>query len=229
MNQCQRQVAEELSREIRQYDQSRDLPLKAGLVIGAFSVATSAVGVLSSFAVHALSTYRSDVDAFWLTCTPFIFPVITGIATTYRRQFSNIGIHICLLLATLIVGCVGYGFSIEPVYMKMDNCTEFTRESYHGNDCRKESLVLIYLAAGGATIGLNICGLIASLVACYIALRRRAQRLLEKRNQELVNTERANESKKHSPIYKVDGHSSSSSDPNKKKDDAIVLLNPFDI
>uniref|UniRef100_A0A2C9KVM7 Uncharacterized protein n=1 Tax=Biomphalaria glabrata TaxID=6526 RepID=A0A2C9KVM7_BIOGL len=219
MYQCQKHLSEQHSREIKAYDQSRDIPLQLGIVIGVLSVATSAASILSSFSVFSLEAYRSDVDSQWMALVPFVFPAVSGIATAYRRQLSNLGVHICLILATTLVGSVGYGFSIDPVYTKMDNCTEFVREGYHGNDCRRESMVMIYIVIGGVTIAMNMCGLIASFVACHVALRRRAQR----RQESELTSPGGDNIVKQSPVYKGDRRDTPE-DLSKKKDDAIVLL-----
>ncbi|CAL1537986.1 unnamed protein product [Lymnaea stagnalis] len=195
----QKKIAEELSKEIREYDNSRDLPVSVGISIGAVALSTSVISVLACYAVYALETYRKDVSAFWMACVPFVFPVITGIATTYRRQMSTVGMHICLVLATLLTGAAGYGYTIDTVYIKRDNCT-MVSESI--GDCDKDSLVYIYVISGGVAIGLSVISLGISALATYSSMRSRAERRLNhQQSLELTMLSKEASNRTQKPIY----------------------------
>lgn len=195
----QKRVAEELSKEIREYDKSRDLPVSVGISIGAVSLATSVISVLACYSVYALERYRKDVSAFWMACIPFLFPVITGIAITYRRQMSTVGMHICLVLATLVTGGAGYGYTIDTVYYKRDNCTTVSESI---GDCDKDSLVYIYVASGGVAISLSVITLGISALATYISMRRRAERRLNhQKSLELTMLPKETSNRAQKPIY----------------------------
>ncbi|CAL1537990.1 unnamed protein product [Lymnaea stagnalis] len=83
---------------------------------------------------------------------------------------SSIGVHFVMLLATLVAGGIGYGFSIEPVFVNRANCTVI---SVTRGECRRETLVHLYVVAGAISAAFGVFGLLLSMLACKVAVKRR--------------------------------------------------------
>ncbi|XP_059139745.1 uncharacterized protein LOC131927892 [Physella acuta] len=180
----QKAVNEELSKEIREYDSSRDVTVAVGAAIAVLAGATAVAAGVASYAVGQLENYRKDVSSIWMACIPFMFPVVTGVAATYRRQMSSVGTHVCLLLATLLAGGVGYGLSIQNVFINRANCMPTSEVS-----CQRESLVYMYVGAGGAAAALTVLSLAVSAFSCSMALtRREVRRLAKERSGDVSHT-----------------------------------------
>ncbi|RUS83950.1 hypothetical protein EGW08_008305, partial [Elysia chlorotica] len=171
-----KQSNEELRREIRDEDRKKDVNLYAAVAIAVFSGISSASGVLATLSIAFLEGFRKDVELFWLACTPFIFPVVTGVSIAYRKQLASVGMHIALVLLTSSVGGAGYGLTVEYVHFESHNCTSVSADV---GDCDREVLVYIYVISG---LIASVCaglGLLLSLCACKSAMKRRARRVQE--------------------------------------------------
>ncbi|XP_012937575.1 uncharacterized protein LOC101857792 [Aplysia californica] len=123
-------------------------------------------GVLAVLSIGFLESFRNDVAAFWLSCIPFVFPFITGVAIAYRKQLANVGLHLALLFATSLTGGAGYGYSIQPVYFERHNCTQVSTDR---GSCDKEALVYIYVIAGGIACGFAALGILVTCCTCSSA------------------------------------------------------------
>ncbi|XP_055889841.1 uncharacterized protein LOC106067385 [Biomphalaria glabrata] len=190
----QAKLAEEQHQEIKAYDKNRDIQVVLGVTIAIVSALAALAGFIAVYAGGFLETYRKDVSSVWLTVIPFCFPVITGIGVAYRRQMSSIGVHFVLLLATMVAGCIGYGFAIEPVFINRFNCTKV--DLSHG-ECHRETIVHLWIVSGGVAIGLSAIGVLLSMLACSCAVKRRAQKTEEKLREEERKFKEQQEQKKN--------------------------------
>ncbi|CAL1537987.1 unnamed protein product [Lymnaea stagnalis] len=186
MSHSEKKVHEEFTQEMKAFDSSRDVPLYMGMSISILAASAAIAATIASYTVGFLETYRRDVSAIWMACLPFLFPVITGIAVGYRRQMSSIGVHVCLLMATLLAGGASYGYSIENVFINRDNCTVI---SVTRGDCHKVALVYSYVVAGGVAIGFSVLGLLVSTLACSSAVKRRRVKDRVQQRDELTKAE----------------------------------------
>ncbi|KAH9500073.1 hypothetical protein Btru_076528 [Bulinus truncatus] len=111
-------------------------------------------GTVACLSIGFLEIYRQDVIAFWMACIP-------------------VGVHISLLLATLLTGGAGYGYSIEPVFINRKNCKIVSEDR---GPCDKETLLYLYVINGGVALGFSVISLVYSLITCSCATKRRNQR-----------------------------------------------------
>lgn len=177
----QRNLAEDSHLQLKKYDKSRDIQVVLGVTIAVIAAIAAITGVIAVYAVGFLETFRKDVSSVWLTCIPFCFPVITGVGVAYRRQMSSIGVHLVMLLATLVAGGIGYGFSIEPVFVNRANCTII---SVTRGECHRETLVHLYVIAGAISAAFGVIGLLLSMLACKVAVKRRKVKMENMRIEE---------------------------------------------
>ncbi|CAL1537991.1 unnamed protein product [Lymnaea stagnalis] len=177
-----KRTKEEIIADIRLEDATRDVPINVAVSIAVLSAVASVAGTVACLAIGFLEIYRQDVIAFWMACMPFCFPFITGIAVAYRKKLSCIGVHISMLLAALLAGGAGYGYSIEPVYLNRHRCI---RVSDHRGDCRKDTLLYLYLVTGAVALGFSLVGLVYSLFAWSCAAKRRAKREAEEHEKQI--------------------------------------------
>ncbi|KAK0057782.1 hypothetical protein Bpfe_012738 [Biomphalaria pfeifferi] len=168
-----KRTKEEILEEIRQEDATKDVPINSAVAIAVLSGVASVAGTVACLSIGFLEIYRQDVIAFWMACIPFCFPFITGISIAYRKKLSCVGVHVSLLLATLLTGGAGYGYSIEPVFINRKNCKIVSED--RGN-CDKETLLYLYITNGGIALGFTVIGLIYSLLICRCATKRRHNR-----------------------------------------------------
>ncbi|KAH9500069.1 hypothetical protein Btru_076519 [Bulinus truncatus] len=187
-------IADDQHREIKKYDRNRDIEIVLGVAIAIVSSLAAVAGIIAVYAGGFLETYRKDVSSVWLTVVPFCFPVITGVGVAYRRQMSSVGVHFVLLLATMLAGCIGYGFAIEPVFINRFNCTKV--DNSHG-ECHRETIVHLWISAGGVAIGFSALGVILTLLACSFAVKKRALRNEERIREEERKFKELQEQKKN--------------------------------
>ncbi|XP_059139751.1 uncharacterized protein LOC131927895 isoform X2 [Physella acuta] len=171
-----KRTREEILADIRREDESRDVPVTQAVTIAVLASVSSLAGTVACLSLGFLEIYRKDVTAFWMACTPFCYQFITGIYLAYRRQLSCIGVHITLLLATLLVGGAGYIYSIEPVFMERHSCVQV---SVDRGDCDKETLLYLYLSTGAVALLFCLLGLLAAFITWSSAARRRSCRECE--------------------------------------------------
>lgn len=195
-----KRTKEEIIAEIRMEDATKDVPINVAVSIAVLSAIASVAGTVACLAIGFLEIYRRDVIAFWMACMPFCFPFITGIAVAYRKKLSCIGVHISMLLATLLAGGAGYGYSIEPVYLNRHNCI---RVSDDRGDCRKDTLLYLYIATGGVALGFSVVGLVYSLFAWSCAARRRAKREAQEHEKQIELQKRASRRSHESKVTYV--------------------------
>ncbi|XP_059139743.1 uncharacterized protein LOC131927891 [Physella acuta] len=191
----QTKIAEKLLNDIKQYDKSRDIRVPIALSVAIVAGAATLTGVIAVYTMGLLDNYRGGVAAYWLTCAPFCFPVITGVGVAYKRQMSNVGVHMLLLVATIVTGGVGYFFSVDPIYNHRANCTRVSSEV---KDCQRDTIVGIYIVTGGLSFAFCCLGVLFTGLACTCAVKRRNIRFnrekeeMERRERLALETKNAN-------------------------------------
>jgi len=179
----------EIRADIEKEDRLKDVHIHLGVTIATISGISAAGGVLATLSIGFMEYWRKDVENLWMCCLPFVFPFITGVSVAYRKQLSNVGLHLALLAACMMAGGAGYGLSVEPVYLERANCTQVSEDR---GPCEKETLVMIYVIAGGVAAGAAVLGFLVSLCACSKGQKNRARRVHEETMEAQAEADRRN-------------------------------------
>lgn len=163
----------EIRRDICKEDSKKDVHIHLGVFIAVLAGISAAGAVIATLSVGFLEQFRLDVKNRWMSVLPLAFPIITGVALAYRKQLGNVGLHIALLMATMLSGGFGYAFSVEPIYYDRLNCTDV---SFDRGTCDKEMLVFVYVYGGAVACGFAVLGLLVSCCACSKATKNRSKR-----------------------------------------------------
>ncbi|ESO93213.1 hypothetical protein LOTGIDRAFT_232674 [Lottia gigantea] len=181
---------EPLIEEDRDYD--KDVSPCIGISIGVCAAIAGLGGIGAIVILKALELYRTDISYLYMSCYPFVFPVITGVAMAYKRKMGSLTLHFGVLIFGMIGGSVFYAFSIFPVYMDKDKCTDVLMEG----DCQKTALVYLYVAFGGVGVVFSLFGFLCTLCACCKASKTIASRIEHEETRQQMKQQSELEAKK---------------------------------
>ncbi|XP_076445664.1 uncharacterized protein LOC143283342 [Babylonia areolata] len=167
-----KQSAEEVRKEVLDEDSRKDVSIYLSVPIGVVAGMSAMAAVCAVIVMRATVYFRGGVDAYWLSCAPFLFPVITGLFAAYKKQFSQLGVHMTVTLLALLIGGFGFGLSVEPIFLNRHQCVPVTDSV----GCDKEGLAYLYLVCGAVAAGLCLLGLLMTVCALNSASKRMANR-----------------------------------------------------
>ncbi|KAK7107027.1 hypothetical protein V1264_015012 [Littorina saxatilis] len=97
-----------------------------------------------------------------------MFPVITGLFAAYKKQFGHLGVHLMVTLLALLMGGLGFGTSVEPIFINRHDCVPVSK----GMPCDKASLSYMYLVSGSLAAGFSLLGFFITLCSLYSSTKR---------------------------------------------------------
>lgn len=180
-----RKTPTELREEVLHDDEMRDVSIYIVVPIAVLAALSAAAGLCAMIMMRALVYFRQDVDAYFLTCAPFLFPVITGLFVAYKKQFGMLNVHLSTTLMALLLGGFGLAVSIEPIFVHPDRC----RPSVEELNCHKPALSYLYMVSGCASAALAVLGVLATFIGIYTASGRIAVRKHEALLQHMHDVE----------------------------------------
>lgn len=167
-----KQTPEEIRREVLAEDARKDISIYLAIPVGVTSGISAVAALCAVIAMRALVYFREGVDAQWLSCVPFLFPVVTGLFAAYKKQFALLGVHITVSLLAVLLGGFGFGLSVEPIFINRHLCLPVHADV----PCEKVSLSYIYLFSGSLAAGFAVLALLLTLCAIHSASKRIAKR-----------------------------------------------------
>ncbi|XP_076466908.1 uncharacterized protein LOC143298101 [Babylonia areolata] len=167
-----KQSPEEIRRQVLAADAQKDVSIYLAIPVGVTAGISAVAAMCAVITMRALVYFRQGVDAHWLCCAPFLFPVVTGLFAAYKKQYALIGVHLSVSLLALLLGGFGFGLSVEPIFINGHHCLPV-----HTNvPCEKVPLSYLYLISGALAAGFAVLGFLLTLLALYSASRRMEQR-----------------------------------------------------
>lgn len=160
-----RKTATEIRAEVLEGDNLKDVSIYVVMPIAVIAALSSIAALCAMIMMRALVYFRLDVDAYFLTCAPFLFPVITGLFSAYKKQFSLLSVHLTTTLMALLLGGFGLGMSIEPIVLNRELCLPATPDL----QCNKPILSNLYLICGCLAAGLSVIGVLATFLGIYMS------------------------------------------------------------
>lgn len=166
---------EEIRQLVLQEDAKKDVSIYLAIPIGIISFISFVAALAAAVMARSLEYFRADVSAYWMSCVPFMFPVVTGIYAAYKKQFGLISVHFSVSLLALLMGGFGFAVSVDPIFINRENCVQHDEEL----NCVREPLSYLYLISGALAAGLTVISFLFTISACYHARKR-----MEKRERE---------------------------------------------
>ncbi|KAL8621938.1 hypothetical protein ACOMHN_046142 [Nucella lapillus] len=180
-----KQSPEEIRRQVLEEDARKDISIYLAIPVAVTAAVSSLAALCAVISMRALVYFRQGADAYWLSCVPFLFPVVTGLFAAYKKQFALLGVHISVSLLALLLGCFGFGVSVEPIFINRHLC----QRVHDGVSCERAPLSYIYLFSGSLAAGFAVLTFLLTLCAMYSASRRMAKRAHQAHLQHLRDLE----------------------------------------